>query len=123
MTKIRLLRPAPRSLFFDAEPAARRRLAGHGPCVASGAMDFGVMFFSSADEAGAGGKYDLLLNVARFADAHGFSCVWTPERHFHAFGGLFPNPSVTSAAIAAITKNVAIRAGSVVSPLHSVLRI
>jgi alkanesulfonate monooxygenase SsuD/methylene tetrahydromethanopterin reductase-like flavin-dependent oxidoreductase (luciferase family) len=73
-------------------------------------MDFGVMFLSSADEAGAGGKYDLLLNVARFADAHGFSCVWTPERHFHAFGGLFPEPSVTSAAIAAVTSRTGIRA-------------
>ena len=30
--------------------------------------------------------------------AHGFSAVWTPERHFHAFGGLYPNPAVTSAA-------------------------
>ena len=27
-----------------------------------------------------------------FADAHGFSAVWTPERHFHAFGGLYPEP-------------------------------
>jgi len=26
--------------------------------------------------------------------------VWTPERHFHSFGGLYPNPSVVSAAIA-----------------------
>jgi natural product biosynthesis luciferase-like monooxygenase protein len=86
-------------------------------------MDFGVMFFSSADEAGSGGKYDLLLSVARFADARGFSCVWTPERHFHAFGGLFPNPSVTSAAIAAVTSRTGIRAGSLISPLHHTIRI
>ena len=39
-------------------------------------------------------KYRLLLEGARFADTHGFSAVWTPERHFHAFGGLYPNPSV-----------------------------
>ena len=32
---------------------------------------------------------------------HGFEAVWTPERHFHDFGGLYPNPSVISAAIAA----------------------
>lgn len=86
-------------------------------------MDFGVMFFSSADEAGAGGKYDLLLSVARFADARGFCCVWTPERHFHPFGGLFPNPSVTSAAIAAVTSRTGIRAGSLISPLHHTIRI
>jgi natural product biosynthesis luciferase-like monooxygenase protein len=86
-------------------------------------MDFGVMFFSSADEAGAGGKYDLLLSAARFADTHGFSCVWTPERHFHAFGGLFPNPAVTGAAIAAVTSRTGIRAGSLISPLHHTIRI
>jgi natural product biosynthesis luciferase-like monooxygenase protein len=86
-------------------------------------MDFGVMFFSSADEAGTRGKYDLLLQAARFADTHGFSAVWTPERHFHAFGGLFPNPAVTSAAIAAITSRTQIRAGSLISPLHHTIRI
>src|SRR5690606_7925842 len=39
------------------------------------------------------------------------------------FGGLYPNPSVTSAAIAAVTNNISIRAGSVVAPLHHPLRI
>src|ERR1019366_2060875 len=60
---------------------------------------------------------------AKFADASGFTAVWTPERHFHPFGGLYPNPSVTSAAIAAVTEQVKIRAGSVVAPLHPPLRI
>src|SRR5262249_14412230 len=54
---------------------------------------------------------------------HGFEAVWTPERHFHAFGGLFPNPSVMSAALAAVTERVKIRAGSVVLPLHHPIRI
>ena len=49
--------------------------------------------------------------------------MWTPERHFHAFGGLYPNPSVTSAAIAAITERIQIRAGSVVLPLHNPIRV
>jgi natural product biosynthesis luciferase-like monooxygenase protein len=49
--------------------------------------------------------------------------VWTPERHFHEFGGLYPNPSVTSAAIAAITTRVLLRAGSVVLPLHNPIRV
>ena len=64
-------------------------------------------------------EYRLLLDGARFADAHGFAAVWTPERHFHAFGGLYPNPAVTGAAVAAVTSRVSIRAGSVVLPLHS----
>lgn len=87
-------------------------------------MDFSLFFFAS----GEGGdesadKYRLLLDASRFGDEHGFAAVWTPERHFHAFGGLYPNPSVASAAIAAITENLQIRAGSCVSPLHSPIRI
>jgi natural product biosynthesis luciferase-like monooxygenase protein len=68
-------------------------------------------------------KYELLLEGAKFADENGFCAVWTPERHFHAFGGLYPNPSVTGAAVAAVTKNLAVRAGSIVSPLHHPIRI
>lgn len=86
-------------------------------------MDFSLFYFSSNEAESQQDKYRLLLEGARFADRNGFVAVWTPERHFHAFGGLFPNSAVTSAAVAAITERVAIRAGSVVSPLHSVLRI
>jgi natural product biosynthesis luciferase-like monooxygenase protein/amino acid adenylation domain-containing protein len=86
-------------------------------------IDFGLFYFASNESANASDKYRLLLEGARFADANGFSSVWTPERHFHSFGGLYPNPSVTSAAVAAITKNVQIRAGSVVLPLHNPLRV
>lgn len=85
-------------------------------------MDFGIMFFSSADQATAD-KYGLLIEAARYADEHGFCCVWTPERHFHEFGGLFPNPSVTSAALATVTSRLQLRAGSLVSPLHDAIRI
>jgi natural product biosynthesis luciferase-like monooxygenase protein len=85
-------------------------------------MDFGVMFFSSVDRVG-GAKYDLLLASARFADAHDFCAVWTPERHFHEFGGLFPNPAVTSAALSTITSRIQLRAGSLISPLHHTIRI
>jgi natural product biosynthesis luciferase-like monooxygenase protein len=82
------------------------------------------MFFSSAGpDAGIGGRYGLLLEAARLADDEGFTCVWTPERHFHRFGGLFPNPSVVGAALAMVTRRLQIRAGSLISPLHDVLRI
>src|SRR5262245_45118135 len=86
-------------------------------------MDFGLMFFASASGAERSGKYDLLLEAARFADRHDFCAVWTPERHFHEFGGLFPSPAVVSAALAMITRNVQIRAGSLISPLHQAIRI
>jgi natural product biosynthesis luciferase-like monooxygenase protein len=86
-------------------------------------MDFGIMFFSSAQSGSGRGKYRLLIEASKFADEHGFCCVWTPERHFHEFGGLFPNPSVTSAALSLITEKLQIRAGSLVSPLHDIVRI
>jgi natural product biosynthesis luciferase-like monooxygenase protein len=85
-------------------------------------LGFSLFYFASA-EPGDGDRYRLLLEGAKFADAHGFEAVWTPERHFHAFGGLYPNPAVTGAAIASITSRVAIRAGSVVIALHHPARI
>jgi natural product biosynthesis luciferase-like monooxygenase protein len=86
-------------------------------------LDFSVFYFSSVDAGGGADHYRILFEGARFADENGFVAVWTPERHFHAFGGLYPNAAVTSAALAMVTKNVALRAGSCVSPLHSPLRI
>ncbi|WP_136649280.1 MupA/Atu3671 family FMN-dependent luciferase-like monooxygenase [Paracoccus aeridis] len=88
----------------------------------AGAMDFSLFYWGNDDGAGPR-KYDLLLDGARFADAHGFKAVWTPERHFHAFGGPYPNPSVTGAAVAAVTRNLSVRAGSCVAPLHHPARI
>lgn len=67
--------------------------------------------------------YRLLKAGAAFADRAGLANVWTPERHFHSFGGLYPNPSVTGAAVASMTERVGIRAGSVVAPLHHPVRI
>lgn len=81
-------------------------------------------FYFASDEGGEhSDRYKLLLDGARFADQNGFEAVWTPERHFHAFGGLYPNPSVASAAIAAVTERVKIRAGSCVLPLHHPIRV
>lgn len=86
-------------------------------------MDFGLFFFSSDASKETGNRYQLLLESTRFADENGFTSVWTPERHFHKFGGLFPNPAVTGAALAAITKHIQIRAGSCVLPLHHPIRV
>ncbi|MEY8829327.1 MupA/Atu3671 family FMN-dependent luciferase-like monooxygenase [Sedimentitalea sp. XS_ASV28] len=85
-------------------------------------MDFSLFYWGNDDGVGPR-KYELLLEGARIADRNGFKGLWTPERHFHAFGGPFPNPSVTGAAVAAVTKNLEIRAGSCVSPLHHPARI
>lgn len=86
-------------------------------------MDFGLFYFANDSRELTTNRYELLLEGARFADENGFTAVWTPERHFHPFGGLYPNPSVTGAAVAAVTRRVKIRAGSVVAPLHHPLRI
>ncbi|MFN4058508.1 MAG: MupA/Atu3671 family FMN-dependent luciferase-like monooxygenase [Roseinatronobacter sp.] len=98
-----------------APASAPIRVSGTG-------MDFSLMYWGNDDGEGAQ-KYRLLLEGAKFADTHGFCAVWTPERHFHAFGGPFPNPSVSGAAVAAVTQNIAVRAGSCVVPLHHPIRI
>jgi natural product biosynthesis luciferase-like monooxygenase protein len=86
-------------------------------------VDFSVSYFSSVESADHIDKYKLMVEGAKYADQHGFCAVWTPERHFHEFGGLFPNPSVTSAALATITRCIDIRGGSVVLPLHNPIRV
>ena len=86
-------------------------------------MSFTLFYFGSYIESSDSGRYSLLFDSARFADANGFKAVWTPERHFNEFGGLYPNPSVMSAALAVSTSRVQIRSGSLVSPLHHPVRI
>lgn len=86
-------------------------------------MEFSLFFFS-ADGSGLGRhKYQLFLDSVKAADRHGFSAVWIPERHFHPFGGLYPNPSILGAAIATMTGQIQIRAGSVVLPFQDPLRV
>lgn len=85
---------------------------------------FSLFYFANeAPDEQDGAIYQLLLAGARFADRHGLAAVWMPERHFHPFGGIYPNPAVTAAALATITEHVALRAGSVVAPLHHPIRI
>lgn len=82
-------------------------------------MRFSLIFFSGDERK----KYRLVLETARFADEHRFTAIWTPERHFHRFGGLYPNPSVLGAGLAVATRRIQIRAGSVVLPLHHPIRV
>jgi natural product biosynthesis luciferase-like monooxygenase protein len=87
-------------------------------------MEFSLFYFANDNAVGDGDRrYELLMSGARFADENDFVAVWTPERHFHPFGGLYPNPAVTGAAIAATTERISVRAGSVNTPLHHPLRI
>ncbi|QSQ26356.1 amino acid adenylation domain-containing protein [Pyxidicoccus parkwayensis] len=86
-------------------------------------LGFSLFYFAADDGTPGAERYRLLMEGARFADQHGFEAVWTPERHLHSFGGLYPSPALTSAAVAAITRRVDIRAGSVVLPLHHPVRV
>ncbi|WP_433208453.1 type I polyketide synthase [Nocardia sp. CA-107356] len=92
--------------------------AGPGPRSGPG---FSVFFFSA--DSVEGDRYGLILDCAQRADELGYTAIWTPERHFHQFGDLFPNPSVLAAGIATRTSRIHLRAGSVVAPLHHPARI
>jgi natural product biosynthesis luciferase-like monooxygenase protein/amino acid adenylation domain-containing protein len=85
-------------------------------------VDFSLFFFGASAQDGSA-AYRLYLEAARRADAAGFKAVWTPERHFHDVGGPYPSPSVLSAALAATTQSIQLRAGSVVLPLHDPIRV
>ena len=93
-----------------------------GKSITGKGMEFSLFYWGNDDGVGRD-KYKLLLEGAKFGDQNGFCAVWTPERHFHAFGGPYPNPSVTGAAVAAVTENIGVRAGSCVAPLHHTARI
>ena len=88
------------------------------------AVQFGLMFFAS----NSGGRparerYETIVQAARMSDDAGLVAVWTPERHFDDFGGVFPNPALLSAALATATRRVGLRAGSLISPLHHTVRV
>ncbi len=86
-------------------------------------ITFGLIFFASSEAPQNGDKYRLVMESAKFADQHDFSSVWIPERHFTKEGWLYPNPAVLQAAIARETKQIGLRAGSVVLPLHNPIRV
>ncbi len=89
-------------------------------------IDFDLFYFAS-DEGHATtpgrDRYRLLIEGAKFGDSHGFNAVWTPERHFDTFGGLYPSPAVAGGALSMVTERIKIRAGSVVLPLHDAVRV
>lgn len=110
------------ALFSDADRKLSKKLRTVYP---KQDMEFSLFYWNVADDESEydDDAYRLLMESAKFGDRNNFKAVWTPERHFHSFGGLYPNPSVTSAALAAITENIHIRAGSCVVPLHHPIRV
>jgi natural product biosynthesis luciferase-like monooxygenase protein/amino acid adenylation domain-containing protein len=63
-------------------------------------------------------NFDFYKLLAKKADQAGLYGMWTPERHFDPMGAVFSTPAVVTAALAAITENLVLGAGSVVLPLH-----
>ncbi len=94
------------------------------PVASKPKMDFSLFYFPTHNNTTQQqNKYELLLEGAKFADQNQFEAIWVPERHFHNFGDQFPNPSVAAAAVSSITKNIKLRSGSVVLPLHDPIRV
>ncbi|EOY4514635.1 MupA/Atu3671 family FMN-dependent luciferase-like monooxygenase [Vibrio vulnificus] len=116
--KLSTLSPEQRELLRKRASQKKRDSADD-----SFAMDFSLFFFSASGEECSSNKYDMLLQCAELADRGGIKAIWLPERHFTHFGGLYPNPSVLAAAVAMKTRNIELRAGSVVVPLHNPIRI
>ncbi len=110
------------ALYADQERKVSKKVKTRYP---DQDMQFSLFYWNVADDESDydEDKYNLLIESAKFGDRNNFKAVWTPERHFHAFGGLYPNPSITSAALATITTQIEIRAGSCVAPLHHPIRI
>ncbi|MFC7518940.1 MupA/Atu3671 family FMN-dependent luciferase-like monooxygenase [Herbaspirillum sp. GCM10030257] len=81
------------------------------------------LFYFGAETYDPDDKYRLYIESARYADKNDFHAVWTPERHFHEVGGLYPNPATLSAALATITHRIQLRSGSVVLPLQNPVRV
>ncbi|MET0236766.1 MAG: amino acid adenylation domain-containing protein [Kibdelosporangium sp.] len=109
-------RPAPAPARTPAPAPARAP-------VPAASCDFSLYFFGDYPEQHEHDKYALINAATEFADQHDFHAVWLPERHFHSFGALFPNPSVLAAALAARTNRIRLHAGSVVLPLHNPIRV
>ncbi|ODN72181.1 LLM class flavin-dependent oxidoreductase [Methylobrevis pamukkalensis] len=86
-------------------------------------MKFSLFYFDGDGSRPRADSYRLLIDSARFADANGLEALWAPERHFHAFGGLYPNPAMIHAALAMVTERIQLRSGSVVLPLHHPVRV
>jgi alkanesulfonate monooxygenase SsuD/methylene tetrahydromethanopterin reductase-like flavin-dependent oxidoreductase (luciferase family) len=74
------------------------------------------------DPAQLSARYKAGLEMAKFADAHGFMSV-TLEEHHGADDGWSPAPLATAAAILGSTQNIGVMIMALLVPLHDPLRI
>ena len=94
---------------LDSRPVAngtrRRRECDSCGAIADGrAVDLSLMYFANDEDSMRGSKYELLMEGVKFADAHGFSAVWTPERHFQQVGQVHDGRPLGSRLLAALRR-------------------
>lgn len=86
---------------------------------------FGIRFDlrdPSGDGAARAARYAAALDMAEWADRHGFAIVTLSEHHGSPDGYL-PSPLTFAAAVAARTQRIALYVAAVIAPLHDPLRL
>ncbi|UXA07303.1 LLM class flavin-dependent oxidoreductase [Mycobacterium sp. SMC-2] len=68
------------------------------------------------------GRYRAALDMAEFADQHGFTAVSGEEHHLAATSWL-PSPLILAAAVAGRTRNVRISINALIVPLYDPIRL
>jgi natural product biosynthesis luciferase-like monooxygenase protein len=63
-------------------------------------------------------KYELIRDIAIFADRSGFTAVYFPERHFIQHGSSSANPAVLASYLIPQTSRIRFRTAGITLPLH-----
>lgn len=82
-------------------------------------ISFSYLFFSDVrKDISDQEKYRFMRDLVEFADQSNFEAVYFPERHFHEFGSIHANNSITAAYFAPLTRNIRLRTAAVTASLH-----
>jgi natural product biosynthesis luciferase-like monooxygenase protein len=82
-------------------------------------LSFSFLFFSDVrDDVSEKDKYLFMRDVTIFGDREGFKAIYLPERHFHAFGSIYPNQSIIASWLAPQTRDIRFRTAGISLPLH-----
>jgi probable F420-dependent oxidoreductase len=65
--------------------------------------------------------YQHIVELLEEAERLGFDSAWVNEHHFHAYGGMIPDPPVLLGAIASRTSRIRIGTSVALLPLHNPL--